>query len=581
MAFSEQFLEEIAIRNDIAEVVGTYVSFAKRTGSNQVALCPFHSEKTPSFSVSSDKQMYYCFGCHKGGGVINFIMEIENLPFPDAVRFLADRAGIAVPQDEKDDANAKRRETFLKVNKEAARYFHQALGTPLGEQAVSYINKRAISREMVKSFGLGVAPDTWGSLTEHLLSKGYSQSQLIEAGLVRKSSKTGGVYDAFRNRLMFPIIDVRGNVLGFSGRSLGDEQPKYLNTSDTALFQKSRNLYGIHLARKSKAEYFLLAEGNIDVIALHQAGFDSAVAALGTAFTQEQARLMHRYKQEVIIAFDADNAGQKAAERAIGILEKTGIRVRVIRIAEGKDPDDFIKEHGRDAFLNLLEQRETHIEFRLLSLQKNYDLSLDPERVSYLQEAEKLLAGLDSEVELEVYARRVAQIANISPESLRTQVKKRQEINRKQQKRKREAEAMRPTQTMQPKMRTMRYENAYSAAAEQGLIRLMLHDPTLFTKEEIPLKTEDFSSAFLGRVYEILLERIKTGKEISVVTLTPLFSSDEMGQLTHLFTKPENLANGAENLGNYIKRIKTEQLKKDPEQNLEAIFDQYKKTKGG
>ena len=580
MAFSEQFLEELSIRNDIVDVVGSYVSLNKRTGSNQLGLCPFHSEKTPSFSVSADKQMYYCFGCHKGGGVINFIMEIEGLPFPDAVRFLADRSGILIPDQDKDDASSKRRETLLKINKEAARYFHQCLGTTFGSDAIAYMNKRSISKEMAKSFGLGVAPEGWGHLTEHLLQKGFSQGELLEAGLVRKSQKTGGLYDGFRNRLMFPVIDIRGNVLGFSGRSLGEEEPKYINTSDTFVFHKSRNLYGIHLARKSKADYFLLTEGNIDVIALHQAGFDSAVAALGTAFTQEQAKLMHRYKQEVVIAFDADNAGQKAAHRAIGILEKTGMRVRLIRIPQGKDPDDFIKEHGRDAFLNLLEQKETHIEFQLLSLESNYDLSIDSQRVSFLQEAEKLLANLDSEVELEVYAGRVAKMTGISTEALRVGIKKQQSQNRKNQKRKRESDAMRPGQAMQPKVRSMRYENAYSAVAEQGVIRLMLHEPNLFIKDS-PLKSDDFSSEFLGRVYDILLLRIKESKENTVASLTALFSSEEMGELTHLFVKPENLANAAENLENYKKRIKEESLKKDPSGNLEAIFEQYKKTKGG
>ena len=580
MAFSEQFLEEIAARNDILDVVGSYVSLTKRTGGNQFGLCPFHSEKTPSFSASSDKQMYYCFGCHKGGGVINFIMEVEGLPFPDAVKFLADRAGIIVPQDEQGDLNSKRRETLLQINKEAARYFHQALSTPLGAAAVDYINKRGITKAMVKNFGLGVAPEGWSNLTEHLIGKGFSQAELVEAGLVRRSNKSGGVYDGFRNRLMFPVIDIRGNVLGFSGRSLGNEEPKYINTSDTFVFNKSRNLYGIHLAKKSRADYFLLTEGNIDVIALHQAGFDSAIAALGTSFTQEQARLMHRYKQEVIIAFDADNAGQKATDRAISILEKTGIRVRVLRIPAGKDPDDFIKEHGRDAFLNLLEQRETHIEFRLLSLQKNYDLTLDPQRVAFLQEAEKLLAALDSEVEMEVYGQRVAEMTGIPMESLRAGIKKRRAETRRQQKKKRETDGMRAAQTLQPKIRSMRYENAYSAAAEQGVIRLMLHDPSLF-QVEIPLQAEDFSSAFLGRVYDILLSRIREHKENTMASLGSLFSLDEMGQLTHLFTKPENLASGNENLENYIKKIETERLKKDPAGNLEAIFDQYKKTKGG
>jgi len=579
LAFSDSFLEELAARNDVVDVVSGYVNLSKRSGGNQFGLCPFHSEKTPSFSVSSDKQMYYCFGCHKGGGVINFIMEIEALPFPDAVHFLARRAGISVPDEDGYDEAVKRRERLLTVNREAARFFRSLLAEPLGATAVSYINRREISREMVKNFGLGAAPDGWSHLTDHLVKRGYTQEELVLAGLARRSNKSGGVYDAFRNRLMFPVIDIRGNVLAFSGRILDDGEPKYLNSSDTPIFNKSRNLFGIHLAKKSRAPFFLLVEGNIDVVALHQAGFDSALAPLGTAFTEEQARLMLRYKQEVVIAFDADTAGQRATDKTSGILEKAGIRVRVLRIPNGKDPDDFIKSHGADAFQTLLDQRETHVEYRLLSLRQNYDLDRDPERVAFLQEAEKLLATLESQVELEVYGRRIAEQTGVSLESILSGVKKRREQNRKQAKKKVERDVARPSQSIQPKVRSLRFDNIYSAVAEQGILRLMLQEPALF-RSELPIASDDFSSPFLGRAYEVILSRIRENKENTASTLAPHFSGEEMGQLMHLFSQPENLADAKRSLEDYIKKIQTEKLMRDPVGNLQEIYAKYRNSKG-
>jgi len=582
MAFSDSFLEELAARSDIVDVVGSYVGLTRKSGGNQFGLCPFHSEKTASFSVSSDKQMYYCFGCHKGGGVINFIMEIESLPFPEAVHFLARRAGITVPDEGVYDEAMKRRERFLSANREAARFFRSMLSDRSGHEAVAYMHRRGINKTMVNQFGLGAAPDNWNALTDHLIHLGYTQDELVTAGLARRG-KSGGIYDAFRGRLIFPVIDVRKNVLAFSGRILGDGEPKYLNTSDTPVFSKSRNLYGIHLARKSRADHFILVEGNVDVVSLHQAGFDSAVAPLGTALTADQARLIHQYKQEAIIAFDADSAGKRATDRAIGILEKTGIRVRVLRIPDGKDPDDFIKNHGADAFHDLIRQRETHIEYRLLSLRQTYDLERDPERVAFLQEAEKLLADLDSEVELEVYGRRVAEQTGVSLEGIKNGIKKRRAQKKKQVKKQLEKNGSRPTQVQQPKERRLHYQNAYSAMAEEGVLRLMFSDPELF-QNPLPLCAEDFSSPFLGSAYQILLERLSTGKENTAATLAPLFPPEEMGQLMHLLTRPESLPDSRKSLADYIEKIQTEKLKQkteqNPDENLQKIYAKYKELKG-
>jgi len=576
MPFPESFLEDLAARNDIVDVVSDYVSLTKKSGSNQFGLCPFHGEKTPSFSVHADKQIFYCFGCHKGGGVVSFIMEIENLPFPDAVHFLARRAGMTVPDEGGYDEAIKRRERLFQANKEAARFFYSTLSDPAGKAAIDYINKRGISKEMIKRFGLGAAPDSWTALTDHLTRRGYSAEELLLAGLVRRSAKSGGVYDFFRDRLIFPIIDVRGNVLAFSGRILGEGEPKYLNTSDTPVYNKKRNLFGLSLARKSRSEHFLIVEGNIDVVALHQAGFDSAIAPLGTALTTEQATLLHRYKQEAVLAFDADAAGQRATETASNILEKTGIRVKVLRIPDGKDPDDFIKARGSGAFQSLLDRRETHMEHRLLSLKQNHDLESDPGRVAYLQEAQKLLANLESEVELEVYGQRVASETGVSLEGIKTGVKKLRDQKRKQARQEMEKASTRPSQSMQPKDRSLRYLNAYSAMAEEGVLRLLLQDPTLYSDVHV-LDPADFSSPFLGRAYGIIRDRIQAGQENTTTALTPLFSGEEMGRLMHLLTQPESPADAHETLGDYIEKIQTEKLKQNPEQNLLEIF----KLKGG
>ena len=402
MAFPENFITELTERNDIVDVVSSYVRLSKRSGANLFGLCPFHSEKTPSFSVSPDKQIYHCFGCGKGGGVINFIMEVENLSFPEAVEFLAKRAGMPMPE-ETNDRESRKRARMLALNKEAARFFYSQLSTPAGAAACDYMRQRQLSPATARNFGLGFAPDSWNSLTDAMKAKGFTEQELAEAGLARRG-KSGGVYDTFRNRLMFPVIDVRGNVIGFSGRILGEGEPKYMNSPETLVFNKSRNLFALNLAKKSKCGYIILSEGNIDVASLHQAGFDSAVASLGTSLTPEQARLISRYTDQVIIAYDNDGAGIKAAQRAIGILEKLDLKVKVLRLEGVKDPDEFIKRKGPEAFRKLLEGSENQIDYRLRQVTAKYDLSVDEQKVDFLKEATELVARLPGTVERQVYA---------------------------------------------------------------------------------------------------------------------------------------------------------------------------------
>ena len=421
MAFPESFIQELTERSDIADVVGGYVNLSKRSGANLFGLCPFHNERTPSFAVNPAGQFYHCFGCGKGGGVINFIMEIENLSYPDAVRFLANRAGMQVPEDG-DPGQAKRRARLLAASKDAARWYYDQLITPEGKRCTDYMSKRGISPTVARRFGLGFAPERSWEFMNAMRQKGYTERELSDADLIRMGDH--GFYSTFRDRLMFPIIDVRGDVIGFSGRALGDKGAKYLNSRDTQIYNKGRNLFALNLAKKSKAGYIILSEGNIDIVALHQAGFDSAVASLGTALTPEQARLLSRYTNEVIIAYDNDGAGMKASQRAIGILEKLDMRVRVLRMEGAKDPDEFIRAKGADAFRVLLEASENQVDYRLGTVAAKYDLSRDEDKVSYLRDATALLATLPGAVERQVYAIRVAGQAGVGQDAVIQEVER-------------------------------------------------------------------------------------------------------------------------------------------------------------
>ena len=363
-------MDELIARTDIVDLVSESVRLTKK-GRNYWGLCPFHSEKTPSFSVSADKQIYKCFGCGKGGGAINFVMELDNLPFRDAVALLAKRAGLEVPDSGYSAGAKERREKLLTINKQAARTFHRWLYAPEGAEGLAYLQRRGLSRRTLTSFGLGFAPNRWDALIQELGQQGYDKRDLLDAGLA-VSNQDGRIYDRFRNRVMFPIIDIRGEVIGFGGRVMDDSTPKYLNSPDTPVYNKSRNVFALNIAKKSKAGRVILTEGYMDTTSLHQAGFDSAVASLGTSLTPEHAQLLSRYFPEAIIAYDGDGAGVSAAQRAIPLLERAGMKVRVLRMTGAKDPDEFIKQYGRDAFLRLLDQSENQVDYRLEQIRKKY-----------------------------------------------------------------------------------------------------------------------------------------------------------------------------------------------------------------
>ena len=578
MPFPENFIQELTERSDIVDVVGSYVSLGKRSGANLFGLCPFHNERTPSFAVNPAGQFYHCFGCGKGGGVINFIMEIENLSYPDAVAFLAKRAGMQMPEDSF-DRDARKRSRLLAANRDAARWFYEQLSTPEGKRCTDYMAGRRISPPVAKRFGLGFAPERSGAFLTAMRQKGYSDWELSDADLIRRGDH--GFYCTFRDRLIFPIIDVRGNVIGFSGRTLGDAGAKYLNSKDTLVFNKGRNLFALNLAKKSKAGYIILSEGNIDIVALHQAGFDSAVASLGTSLTPEQARLISRYTNEVIIAYDNDGAGIKASQRAIGILERLDLKVRVLRMTGAKDPDEYIRTRGADAFRNLLDGSEDQVDYRLGTVTAKYDLNQDDQKVAFLKEATALLATLPGAVEREVYAIRVAGQAGVGQDAVIREVERRRKQLLRKASRSEEQELNRPERMAQPADKQLRYRNPVSAAAEEGVIRLLYLEPSLIRENDLP-DAAMFSSEALGRIYTILRQKIEEGGAVSISALSGTLSQEEMNLLVNILQKPEVLSSGRRALQDYIARIREQHELEagDSEMDLNALRDRLRERKG-
>ena len=559
MAIPDRFLDELIARTDIVDLVSESVRLTKK-GRNYWGLCPFHSEKTPSFSVSADKQIYKCFGCGKGGGAINFVMELDNLPFRDAVAVLAKRAGLEVPDSGYSAGAKERREKLLAINKQAARTFHQWLYAPEGAEGLAYLQRRGLSRRTLTSFGLGFAPNRWDALIQALGQQGYDKRDLLDAGLA-VSNQDGRIYDRFRNRVMFPIIDIRGEVIGFGGRVMDDSTPKYLNSPDTPVYNKSRNVFALNIAKKSKAGRVILTEGYMDTISLHQAGFDSAVASLGTSLTPEHAQLLSRYFPEAIIAYDGDGAGVSAAQRAIPLLERAGMKVRVLRVTGAKDPDEFIKQFGRDAFLRLLDQSENQVDYRLEQIRKKYDLSDDSQKVGFLQEAAQLLSSLPSAVEREIYGRHAAETAGVSPEAVAQEVKKAFQRRLRKEQKQQERRDLTPAIQLQPKSRGLRYENIRSARAEEGVLRLLLLDPSLH-RELTQLRPEEFSSPLLGKAYALLLRRAEEGLSTQLSLLAGELTGEEMDHLTQVASSPESMANSRQSLADYIAVIRAEAIKR-------------------
>ena len=423
MAIPSSVIQEINERTDIADLVSRYVNL-KRSGTDFVGLCPFHSEKTPSFRVTPGKRMYYCFGCQKGGGPIHFLMQVENLNFVDAVKKLGSECGVDVPEDNaRADKDEQKRKQMYAANREAARFFYTCLTEPRGEEARKYFKQRNLSAEMITKFGIGYAPDSWDALKKHLLAKGFAENLLVEVGLISRTEK-GSTYDRFRNRVMFPILDVVGNVIGFGGRVLDDSKPKYLNTADTPIFDKSGNLYALNFAKNDKSGQVIVVEGYMDVVTLYQYGIERAVASLGTALTARHARLLKRYANEVVLCYDGDGAGIKAAHKAVGLMREADVKAKVITLDGAKDPDEYCKKFGVDKFLNCIEDAKPPVLYKINALKANYDVQIPEQKAEFLKAAADEIALLKEPIEREIYTREVALAASVSEEALAAQVKK-------------------------------------------------------------------------------------------------------------------------------------------------------------
>lgn len=585
--FDQRFLDELIARSDIVDVVSGYVAL-QRKGGNLFGLCPFHNEKTPSFSVSPDKQIYHCFGCKKGGGVINFIMEIENLTFPEAVRFLAKRANLPVPEDDGPQDGADRlRRRVLELNRDAARWYYDLLCSPEGAAVQAYLDKRQIRKSIAVRFGMGASPDRWDGLLTAMTRRGYTKEELLAAGLV-VNGKNGRLYDKFRNRLMLPVIDTRGDVVGFGSRVIDNSEPKYMNTTETITYSKRRILYGLNLAKKTKRPNIILCEGNLDVVTLHQAGFDNAVASMGTALTVEQTRLLSRFTKELVLCYDNDNAGQLATQRALELLNNSEFSVKVLklpnRMVDGKptkqDADDFIKNYGPAAFENLLSGSENGVEFRMTQIAARYDLTSDEGRIGYAGEIAEELCRLENAVERDVYTNRAAQTAGLSPEAMKLEVQRAFKRRAARDRKARERQELNLTRSLQPADRAIRYDDLRSAMAEEGVIRLLMQDDSLFP-DQPPLREDEFSSPLLGRIYGELWRCRGSGS--SMAALSASLTPEEMSHLTTLLQKPESTANAPQALADYIRIIREEGVKRSGRSAMDALAaarDTYKDKKG-
>lgn len=533
MAFPDQFIQELKQNNPIDSVMSSYVSL-KRQGRNSVCLCPFHSEKSPSCVVYLDvaDPHFYCFGCGAGGDVITFVMKIENLDYVEALKFLADRAGMAMPEDGQNSEGMRLKARILEMNRLAARFFYNILTrSPKGEKGRRYFAERQLSQTTVTKYGLGYAPNEWQELENHLRSKGFGEDEIVLANLCDRG-KNGRLYDRFRDRVMFPIIDLRGSVIAFGGRIIDGDGPKYLNSSDTPVFKKSRNLFSMNFAKKSEGERLILAEGYMDVIAVNQAGFENVVATLGTALTQEQAQLMSRYAKEVIIAYDSDGAGQNATHKAINLLSEVGLRTKIIHMEGAKDPDEYIKKFGALRFKQLLDKSGGAVEFELEKCREGLDTKSDEGKIEYLKRCVKILADIDSPIGREVYIGKLAEETRVQKEILIGQVEDTLKRRKSQQSNREWTEIRTFRNKMRKNPDSYRHPKEYKA--ETGIIAYIAENPEEAEEIGRRLPPERFLTEFNKKVYAVMLEKIKNSSFYDILSLQSEFTADEMGKITEI-----------------------------------------------
>lgn len=569
MAIPEEFIQELKSKTDIVDVISSYVSL-KKAGRNMLGLCPFHNEKTPSFTVFTDKNNFHCFGCRVGGDVFTFIRRIENLDYVDAIKFLAKRAGMEVPEGNRNDGLSRLRNRIYEANREAAKFYHEQLYSPNGKKALEYLRQRGLTEQTIVHFGLGYAPQSRFELVNYLKSKQFTNSELIQANLANQSQRGNSCYDRFSDRVMFPIMDLKGDVIAFGGRIMSDIKPKYLNTSDTPAFSKSRNLYALQFAKNKAKGQLILVEGYMDVIALHQAGFENTVATLGTALTGEQANIISRYCDEVVICYDADNAGQNATAKAIRIFRNTNIKkIKVLTVPNGKDPDEFIKSHGENGparFRLLLDKCGNDIEYRIAKMRIKYDLDKTDQKADFLNEVSKMLAQLGNSIEYDAYISALSEELNISKEAVYRQTKiysaKEQQHTEKK------------IQYTVPRTAGNAYtENSWqpnhtenrAANAEKALLAILLTNPDTISSICQAWSAEKFVTPFYRKVYEIIANRAEQGLTTDQTDISGQFSVDENSQIETILLRPrENEPFRAAQT--YIDILEEESEKLSPEQ---------------
>ena len=579
MRFSDEFLSEVRDRNDIVDVISPYVDLRVR-GSLATGLCPFHNEKTPSFTVYVNTQSYYCFGCGSGGDAITFIKNIENLDYTEAVTMLAERSGLALPADGYDDGVAKMKRRMYDANREAARFFHSCLFTQDGKTGLDYFLSRGLSMETIRHFGLGYAPDKWDGLLRHMKSKGYSEQELVAADLAKKTQK-GYIIDTFRNRAMFPIIDVKGSVIAFGGRVLDDSKPKYVNTSDTLVYKKSQGVFALNFAKRGSDKTLILCEGYMDVIAYHQAGFENAVAGLGTAFTPEQAKLISKYAEEVILSYDNDEAGQNATRKAIGILSRTPLRIRVARLQGGKDPDEIIKKYGKDKMRQILSSAVGDVEFDLQRAQQGFDLQTSDGKVAYLEKAVDILSKIRNPIQWDVYASKLSAQLGVSKEAIVIQIEKKSKQRARKETRENFSNAATFNDEALKKVNPERAKNLVAAKAEEILIASLLHNPDFYSKIKDKIDENDFATDLNRRIYNVIARHIEQHRPVEITYFASELSDEEIGYLVRLESMREKLGNTVQECLDCIKRMKDERREREAKNPAgmtdDEWFSQFKK----
>lgn len=551
-----EYVEEVVRRNDITDVVASYVQLRHR-GRTHTGLCPFHSEKTPSFVVYPETQSFYCFGCGAGGDVITFIKKINNLDYVEAVKYLAGRAGMPMPEE--DDKVGRLRSRVLSVNKETARFFYEQLNAPTEEAATAraYWRGRGLSDSTIRRFGLGYAPNDFRALRMHLRAKGFTEEEMLAAGVEKRSEK-GNVYDAFRGRVMTPIFDLRGNVIAFGGRVLGNEKPKYINSPETLVYKKSKAMFALSIAKKSTSRRYILCEGYMDVISLHQAGFDTAVAACGTALTAEQVRLLAEYADEVVLCYDSDEAGQKATARSLGLFSESPVKVSVLNIPNAKDPDEFIKKFGRDAFDRLLNGTSNAIEYKIQKVKSKYDITRAADRVEYIKEVIRILADGVSPTERDIYAGRLAEETDVAKVAILNQLDAAVKAGRRRKQRQFERDLLNQGLGSDIKLpyNTMNSEKALGvASAEQQLVAAMVKNPDFISTVEKRLAPEQFLMEDMGEAYRAILRCRAQGIRPDLTALATQLPEDTVNRISHLLARNYDVGIGPRDVEMYLNRI--------------------------